>query len=105
MVFLVSKDQSDLLPKEYYFMRLRYVDSVAKKVKIADRIYNLRTLDIYDTGYIRRKVEETRKYILPLCGDIGSSSGKLLMEGELERLEAMCREREVAENVQKDRLG
>ncbi|OGM96589.1 MAG: hypothetical protein A3B86_00695 [Candidatus Yanofskybacteria bacterium RIFCSPHIGHO2_02_FULL_38_22b] len=54
-------------PKEEYFAMLMDAPLGVRKVKLADRLHNLKTLGECAPEKIKRKVAETEKYIFPLA--------------------------------------
>jgi len=50
-----------------YYGRLARADTFIRRVKLADRIHNLRTMDGMGTDHQRKQVSETRQFILPIA--------------------------------------
>jgi len=50
-----------------YFARLARADRFIRRVKLADRIHNLRTMENMGTNHQRKQVGETRQFILPIA--------------------------------------
>ncbi len=63
-----------------YFKELAASDEVTRATKVADRIDNLSTCDVWEEGKRRRYITESREFILPLA--------KTTNAGLLEALEA-----------------
>lgn len=62
-VLLLTKEED--IVSDYYYWNLSYCDIIQIKVKIADRIDNLRTIGCCNN--IKHKIEQTKKYIIPLA--------------------------------------
>ena len=69
------------LGKDVYFSRIAASTTVARRIKCADRIHNLRTMDSMGTDHQKKKVAETRRYIIPIAHNTD-----LRLANELERL-------------------
>jgi len=59
--------QKTALPREEYFVRLKHAPQPVRRVKVSDRLHNLRTMRSLSAASIRRKIDETRVYVLPIA--------------------------------------
>lgn len=59
--------QKTKLPHEEYFARLRSAPQPVRRVKLSDRLHNLRSMRTLTPASIRKKVDETRVYVLPMA--------------------------------------
>lgn len=53
--------------KKEYFESIRQSSALVRRVKLADRLHNLLTLDFCKPEKRVRKIEETREYVLPIA--------------------------------------
>jgi (p)ppGpp synthase/HD superfamily hydrolase len=72
--------------KDYFEKLLNCKDEVVIDVKLADRIDNLRTIWVWPKEKIKKKIAETRKYILPLAEKYNLKAKELLLK-EIVKLE------------------
>jgi len=70
---------------EDYFGKMVSLNDDYLAVKMADRIHNLRTMENFSIGKVRRKITETEKYFLPIAKERMPEAYVLLLE-ELKRL-------------------
>ncbi len=102
----ISKNDEKLKQKTYeerkqkYFERLlKYEDRVVIDVKLADRIDNLRTMKwVFSKDKILKKIDETKKYLLPLAEKHNKKALKLIKE-EIIKLEKYLSKIELTENL------
>lgn len=52
---------------EEYWNGLKRADRMARRVKLADRLHNLRTMKDMGRGHWGKQIDETRLYVLPLA--------------------------------------
>ncbi len=72
----LSKNKVSSLPEEekiyrdeQYFLDIQYYDDKTLLGKIADRLHNLRTIEVMGLSHIQKKINETKTYFLPVIGD------------------------------------
>lgn len=80
-----SKDRRN----EEYFGHLSDLNDDCLAVKFADRVHNLRTMENFSIGKVRRKITETEKYFLPVAKEKMPDAYVLLVQ-ELKRLRAFA---------------
>ena len=71
-----------------YYARLEQADMEVRRVKLADRLHNLKTLSGCAPEKIKRKIIETREHILPLA-EITDESFFKAIHVECEKLESL----------------
>lgn len=70
---------------EEYFGHLSELNDDCLAVKFADRIHNLRTMENFSLGKVRRKITETEKYFLPVAKERMPDAYVLLVQ-EIKKL-------------------
>ena len=58
--------------KKEYFDSIKKSSTLVRRVKLADRLHNLLTLDFVEPEKRIRKIQETREYILPIAKETDS---------------------------------
>lgn len=61
------KDLARSLRNKDYYGNMQELDDATLQVKFADRVHNLRTTSHIKKEKIKRKIEETKKYFLPVA--------------------------------------
>ena len=87
--FISKNDETlkwDNKKKQYFERLLTCTDETIIDVKLADRIDNLRTIWCWEKEKIIKKLNETRKYILPLAEKYNKKAYKFLQE-EISKIE------------------
>jgi len=78
---IYTKFPNKLIRNKNYFERLLSCkDENVIDVKLADRIDNLRTIDVFPEEKIKKKIQETKDYILPLAKEHNLEAYKLLLK-------------------------
>ena len=72
--------------KKYFERLLNCSDKDVIDVKLADRIDNLRTMEAWSNDKIKKKIQETKDYILPLADKYNLVAKRLLLQ-EIAKLE------------------
>ena len=61
-------------PKSNYLLRIMQQGARARLLKLADRISNLTALGyVHDAAFVRRYVDETRRYVLPYAKPVNAN--------------------------------
>ena len=79
-------DEKKITKQKYFKRLLKTKDKIVIDVKLADRIDNLRTMYIWKAEKVKKKIKETRKYILPLATKHNKVAERLILE-EISKLE------------------
>ena len=58
--------------KKEFFDSIKKSSTLVRRVKLADRLHNLLTLDFVEPEKRIRKIQETREYILPIAKETDS---------------------------------
>ena len=74
---LIEKRKVDL---ENYFRQIISDTLLIRRVKLADRLHNLRSIDVQPKERKLKKVRETRKYILPIAATTVERSYGLIVD-------------------------
>ena len=104
---ILSKNDEDLSGKDkkekvgnYFGRLLNCKDEDVILVKLADRIDNLRTMNVFRPEKIRRKILETEKYLLPLAKEYSPEAYILIVE-EISKLRLGLSKKEHIKNLEK----
>lgn len=88
------------LVEQYFNRLLKCKDKDVILVKLADRIDNLRTMNVFRPEKIKRKILETEKYLLPLAKEYSPKAYKLMLS-EIAKLKLDLSKKEHIKNLEK----